>query len=132
MEGESIGSQGREKKIKLEQYEIIDGKPHGGGLFGRSMIIPHTYFEGKELTLNDIGAEFQGNLIANLPIDLQIREPKFIYRPPRYYSCFTANATLGMKAILWGRAFKVYRYFQGHRKRSKKAWINGHRKRIRS
>ena len=108
-------------KSKLLEYQLIDGKPYGGILFGESIIINEEYS-----WIGGMLEKYQSNLMDLLPKHLEIRHPSFIYRPP--LSCILA--TLALKYMAWGRAFEVLRLIKKGYKAYKKAYINGRRKKI--
>lgn len=120
-------------KSNLNEYELIDGKPYGGNWYGSSFIIR-----------DGLNEDFENDPIYNiaihklrecLPKSFEIRNERIIYRPPYYCSEFSPlrqNATLAIKALIWGRAFRVLKLKKTGKKSYKKVYVSGRRKKIRN
>ena len=116
-------------RIELIEREVRDGKPFGGTWIGRSLFINLKVSENfKE---DPIYQEALNRLRFEASQDLEYRNEQVFFRPP-YTNCpLRLNASVGLKCIVWGRAYKVMRLFKKGVKRTKKILCNGRRKRIR-
>jgi len=118
------------KKSKLEEYQLIEGKPHGGLWLGKCMIITQVFPPLSEMEIFD---KYGSPLIDSLPKHLEIRHQSLIYRHP-YVTSFIQNGTLAVKYFVWGRAYKVLKLLKNMKKMKpkifKKAYLNGRRKKI--
>lgn len=117
----------------MEQYEIINGKPYFGRWYGICRCAPDDAFIGN-MTENSIHLwhveklkEVRKRMCGN---DFEIRNETIVSRPP-YYSILQRLGQIGLKFILWGRAFKVARLEKKGVKRYKKKRINGRFKYVR-
>jgi hypothetical protein len=112
-----------------EQSEVINGKPHFGIFFGMSYILYH-HIENNDFMNDPIVLEILKKMEKNIH-DLEMRNKSIIFRPSWGEGFFRCNATLGIKYILWGRAFKVMKFLKKGVKRYKKIIVSGKRKRVR-
>ena len=118
-------------KTNLEEYEIINGKPHGGILFGRSVIINNEDIP-EELDLKDPVMSWAYESLKDLRIEngLELRHETIVYRKPYLYGGLYLNASLAYKFMVWGRAFKVQKMIKKGTKRTKKVRRGGKMKRV--
>lgn len=117
------------KLNRLEEYEIIDGKPFGGHWYGSSHIFSR--FLTEPLPSNPIYIETRKKLRDLFPKDFELRNESIIYRPPYCSSVLNQSCTLGIKFLVWGRAFKLMKLKRVGKKSYKKCFVCGRRKRIR-
>ena len=119
-----------------EEYQIIDGKPHLGLWYGKCVI---THFASLEedrvkdpiiIRAKDILTESRMNQENSNP-DLMCRHVKWIIRPTDIGDPLSIRGTIGLKWMIWGRAYKVMRLLKKGGRRYKKKLINGHRKYVR-
>lgn len=116
-----------------DDYEIINGKPHLGLFFGSFVVIHGDAWAGNP-EHNPIFSTAKERLSVNLkciPSDLESRYIQLISRPPLACDPLSMHGTLGLKYMIWGRAFKVMRLVKKGVKRYKKVYICGKRKRVR-
>jgi hypothetical protein len=109
--------------MKLQDYQIIDGKPYGATFFARSFVLN----ENVEYSCNPRFEEIKEKLMQ-LPEGLLWRENQIIYRPPYNSILFFQNATLAVKGLVFGRAFRIHRLFSKGMKRRKKCYVCGRRR----
>lgn len=113
--------------MKLDEYEIIDGKPFGGLWFG-------TYLRSFDILVDDISdpifsvmkekiEEYEKNTLK----EFQHRNVQFISKFPFYNEPLLAY-TFGVKFLAWGRAFKIFKTLRTGKKQFKKKYICGRRK----
>lgn len=115
-------------KIRLEEFQLIEGKPHGGLWLGKCVIISGV--ECSRFTEMEIFDKYGPPLIDSLPKHLEIRDHSLIFKPPHFF----LNGTLAVKYFVWGRAYKVLKLLKNMKKKKqkifKKAYQNGKRKKI--
>lgn len=114
----------------MEEYTLINGKPHFGIFLGDMIIINH------EVTFSQNDPKFFEAIeklknCRSFQDDLEVRHERIIARPPYFAGPLSQNFALSRKFVLWGRAFKVMKYMKKGIKRYKKILVNGHRKRKR-
>jgi hypothetical protein len=121
---------------KNNDYEIINGKPHLGIFYGSVIIINETNLNGKfeenpvfKMAKDKLNAHLM-HIPASNP-DLQTRHPQFIVRPPMGNGLLSLNGSIGLKFMIWGRAFKVMKLVKKGVKRYAKKWRGGKRKFVR-
>lgn len=117
--------------IKLIEREVRDGKPYGGTFIGKCVVINSDIVDldnpdGKEL------ARYKELVKIRVPDGLELRHEGFIYRPAVacVFSPLSLKASVAIKGLLWGRAFKVMRYFAKGKKMRKKRYVSGRRRKI--
>ena len=118
--------------MKLVDYEIIEGKPYGGLFFSRYFTI--NPLQGKEIEkdpIYQIHIEKLRLSYYNYENTLQIRKEQVIYGPPYFANPMLQNAIIGIKYMVWGRAFKVMKLTKKNKKAYKKVYVSGKRKRVR-
>jgi len=114
---------------ELLEKEIVDGKPHGGVWIG-------TYIYINVDLLPDLEEcpTYQtcvDRLKHWLPKEFEHRHEQIIYRPAQHsFNPLSCRATVGIKAMVWGRAFKVHKFFSKTKKKYKKVYVSGRRKRV--
>lgn len=117
------------KLNRLDEWELVDGKPHGGIFFGRCTVL---YHEVSEPWYEDpIIVEAIKCLKYPIPKDLEMRHDSIIYRPPYFANPLNQAGTLAFKCMFWGRAWKVYKLAKKGTKKYKKVIVNGRRKKVR-
>ena len=129
------------KALVQNEYEIIDGKPHLGLWYGYSIPALIDIDENQEpLKDNPSLVATKSYILESLTHqknsnpDLTSRHVEWIFRPPNPYGLFDPFAqlsTIGLKWMIWGRAYKVMRLTRKKIKRYRKKLINGHRKYVR-
>jgi len=115
---------------KLEEYEIIDGKPFGGHWYGSWVRL--TKMLSSKVEEDPSYMDAVQRLRTSLPKDFEIRNEKIIYKPPYYCDPLNQVITLGIKALVWGRAFKIMKLTSKGVKSYKKGYVSGRRKKVRS
>lgn len=115
--------------MKLEEYEIINGKPYGGHWYGSSILINQLL--SKDFEKEPIFIQCIERLKNIFPKGFELRKENIIYRPPLYCDPFNQVATLGIKALVWGRAYKVMKLTAIGKKSYKKKYVSGRRKKVR-
>lgn len=113
---------------KLEEYQIIDGKPYGGKWFGHYILCikddVHGYPHKKDCE------ELLENRFNGLFKEFEMRHKKFIFKE-NYLSPFESFDSIALKALVWGRAYKVQRLSKTRRRRYKKTRVAGRMKWVR-
>lgn len=111
----------------LLERELINGKPYGGKLFGKAA------FFGHEFSIGSVDYEMiKERLYLGLPPkNLELRHDTLIFRPPCTFANITQNGSLGLRYMLWGRAFEVRQLEKKGIRRYKRKMINGKRKFVR-
>lgn len=117
-------------------YEIIQGKPHLGLYFGSAITVNSLNFpfdneEDPQYAAVKARIIMGLNEMSYSNPDLQVRHAQWIIRPPIYSGPLCQNGTIGLKWMMWGRAFKVMKFTKKGIKRYKKKLINGRRKWVR-
>jgi len=107
---------------------IIDQKPYFGQIFAHSIMMsnqflgenPHVGFMEHPVISSFV------EMSRNNPKykGLERRDEQIVFRP----SWGICNSTLGIKFILWGRAYKVMRLLARGKKKRAKIYLNGKRK----
>jgi len=130
------------KALVKNEYEIIDGKPHLGLWYGQWVASNIDLDENhKPLEDNPILTTAKSFLMESLANQekinpgLKARHVEWIIRPPtdphHLYGPLALVSTVGLKWMIWGRAYKVMRLTSKKIKRYRKKLINGHRKYVR-
>ncbi len=109
---------------EVQQREKINGKPHFGIYFYRSII-----FNEERMTREEATAILEKNMQFQ---ELQIRNKELIYRPTYVECLLHQNAAMAIKFILWGRAYKIMKLLRKNKKKYVKKYISGRRKLVRS
>jgi|KBSMisStaDraftv2_1062788.scaffolds.fasta_scaffold235764_4 hypothetical protein len=125
--------------IKHEKVdrEIIDGKPYFGLQFGNYIFLNEMAFEG-DLETND-WFQLAKRTIEKLPkkaLDAgEIRYKEIIVRRPYYSTPLMARGTIGIKYVVWGRAFRVMKilaknkpYYKKLRRGGRLKWVKLNKK----
>lgn len=109
---------------KLEEYEIIDGKPYGGLWMGRSLTC---------LKECDYGYPTKDDCIDLLEYhfkrmfgELEMRHKKIIFCEA--WAPLQTYDTVGLKVLVWGRAYKVQHLLAIGCRRYKKKRVAGRMK----
>lgn len=92
--------------------EVIDGKPYFGLWFGSYFHIHGDAFVG-DINTNPIYqmAYCKCNSIPDrLLRGEEIRYKQIIVKPPMYAGAFNSFGTMGVKYVIWGRAFRVMKH----------------------
>lgn len=117
------------KYPNLDDYQIIDGKPHGSVWFGNALCLG---FSVTEPWQQDPQVEMAISHLRYTPNDgLEVRGEQVIFRPPWGAGSLLQRATIAVKVKIFGRAFKVYKLVKKGRRKYKKIYINNKRKRVR-
>ena len=112
--------------MELVEREVVNGKPYGGARAGRCCVINKVEPEDEDVRL-------ALDNLKSLDPGLEWRQITETVRPPWPGGLFVQCTAVGVKGIVWGRAFKVKRLFKkGARRSTKKVWICGKRKRKRA
>lgn len=115
-----------------QERELIDGKPHFGEWFGKSVIylnhIPQSVQEDPTILA------CKDTLESSIPkTELEVRNKNFIIRFPSYFDHpLLINGTVSIKYMLWGRAYKLMSLLKKGVRRYKKVYRNGKRKKVRT
>lgn len=115
-------------------YEIIDGKPHFGIWFGEyiRMRVEQTFDEYFMQYAKDVLNNHRNNIT---PHDLKNRHEEFILKQPSSHygmnNPLNNYATLAIKFMIWGRAFKVMKLNKKNAKRYAKRRISGRQRWVR-
>ncbi len=117
-------------------YEILNGKPHLGLYFATAYVVKDVDWteDFKDSSkFNELKRESENTFsgIESSNPGLQIRKSQWIIRQPRFGGVLSINGTVGLKFMVWGRAYKVHRLNKKGSRRYEKKWINGRRKRLR-
>jgi hypothetical protein len=115
------------------QRTLIDGKPHFGLFFGRSISLTNLVQTDWMADPSVIyGLEILRKFPAKDDCSLEIRDEQIIFRPGfSSYDPLSLVSFLSIKFLIWGRAYKIMRLLSKRTKRTKKIWLSGRRKRIR-
>lgn len=122
--------------ITRNDYEIIDGKPHLGLWFGKYIYLNHEAAWIEDLELNPM-QEMAKTCLYNFmneftPRDTQNRHVQIIKKPPlSSINPFYIIGTVGIKFMVWGRAFKVMKLNKKCVKRYTRRRISGRVRRVR-
>ncbi len=108
--------------------QLINGKPHFGLIFAQSIIMSKQFLgEDPEIGFMEhpVIAAFVGLSRKNPKhTGLERRDEQVVFRPS-WHMC---NATLGIKFVLWGRAYKVMKLLSRGKKQITKTYLNGQRR----
>ena len=109
------------KLNRLDDYQMVDGKPHGSMCFGRYVIIMMPISEpwDKDETIR----ELMPRLKFSCPEGLEIRDETIIFRPPFCDWRLSQRSTLGIKCKIWGRAWRVHKLVKKGSRKYKKVYI---------
>jgi len=117
------------KTPKLIQQGQIEGKPFGGLSVGKYItILP---LEGKDIQQDPAfttAVSCLRSYLTGLDPTLTLRDEEIIYKPPLYWEIFNQKATIELKGILWGRAYKVMKLCRKKKQSFKKVYVSGRRK----
>lgn len=113
------------KHDKLKEYEIIDGKPYGGKWFGHHILCikndvhgyPHKK-ECEELLDGKFNDKFK---------EFEVRHKEFVFKENYFYPLASFDS-VGLKALIWGRAYKIHRLSKTGCRRYKKTRVAGRMK----
>lgn len=115
------------KQVGKNERELVNGKPHLGVWLGSNVIIYGCLWGHVETR-----KETEEKLLNSRPSgDFEYRHQQFIYRDPYGWDVLNQSGSIGIKYLLWGRAYKVMRMFKKGSPRYKKAFVNGVMKRRR-
>lgn len=120
----------------MNDYEIINGKPHLGLFLGNAVIV------NCDARCDDLGKnpvylqakEALKSYICNIAMNtgaFELRHVQWIKPPPAFSDPLLQNTTIAVKYMIWGRAFKVMKLTKKGVKRYKKTTRNNKRKWIR-
>lgn len=115
---------------QIVDRQIINGKPHFGIWIRRFVILDSSFISEPYLECPLIKECIEKLKYLNEKY-LEFRNISFIYRRPSSVDILNYKNTLGMKAVLWGRAFKVMKTLKKGSKKYKKVYRAGKRKRVR-
>lgn len=109
-----------------EEKQMIDGKPHFGVWIGNYIWINGDAFVGdpNKNPMLDVAKQLLHNWLKNHYKEVEHRHTQIVERPP-YYSELSQRGTVGIKAMIWGRAYKVMRHFRKGKVRYKKTRAGG-------
>jgi len=113
--------------VETIDRETRDEKPFFGVWLGQFITAVNPAPETIESAKKLLEASAQSALKKSDAVE--IRYPEWIIHPPNNYPSDPLNqhSSVGYKYVLWGRAFKIMRAMQGHTRRKRKMWLNGHR-----
>jgi hypothetical protein len=120
----------REDKVDAQ---LIDGKPHFGLWFGSWVYVEADAFAGdpKKNPLMIFATDRMNGLPETLLRGEEIRYKQVVVRPPLYANPFQSYGSIGVKYVIWGRAFRVMAHIAKGVKRYKKMYLGGKRKWVR-
>lgn len=117
--------------MKLEEYEILKGKPHGGLWMGTYLLLNNMQsFSDLDPICVEAKIKLENWKFLSFP-DLEHRNCIFIYKPPYYGDPFNSTSTIAIKLLVWGRAFKIMKFCKIGKKSYKKKYVSGRRKLVR-
>lgn len=99
---------------KKELYEVINGKPHFGFWFGKWVAIEDT--GAKDYKENPYAMNFLEHFEKENIWDFEKRNIQVIFKPAIGFGWLNQVATIGVKFILWGRAYKVMKLTPSYKK----------------
>lgn len=117
------------KHISKVELELINEKPHFGLWMGRSVILNR---DVDSVNLECPVVKMALGMLKEHPYgnDIQIRHEEVIFRPSYLCNDLKLNATLGVKFVIWGRAYRVMSLLSKKTKRTKKSYVCGRRRRV--
>ncbi len=120
----------------MNDYQIINGKPHLGVFFGQYLYLSEDAFYGDE-NMNPIQIKAKSVLknysLRFLKKNLQLRHEQYILRltDSALFNPLSQYGSLAYKYMIWGRAFQVMSLTKKGVKRFEKKLISGKRKYVR-
>jgi hypothetical protein len=122
------------QKLTKVDYSIVNGKTHFGLWFGKYLPVDKEAFVGdleKNLILQNRIYLLEDIYIKYVQKGFEIRHDSFISKPPLASGPLSYHGTLGVKFVVWGRAFKVMKLLKKGIGQYKKKLVNGRRKYVR-
>ncbi len=120
---------------KLEEYEIREGKPHGGLWLGTYAISRHIQKCEDIDPVYLMTRQNVENWEKSTYPEFEHRHVKLIEKPPLYAEPLNSVTTVGIKFLAWGRAFKILKIkktgkitYKRRRMSGRIKWVKNRRK----
>jgi hypothetical protein len=112
----------------MYEPQLIEGKPYFGEYFGNYILIqPDIYEIQKEWVENQCKHSLLNWVKDTFDQALERRNETWIIRQPDFTNILRPYASVGLKLLIWGRAFKIMKLMKKGVKRYKKVYQNGRR-----